>query len=65
MHYPGSVTVKAKDILDVPESALNKNYLNDVINLSNLVKNTKQRYKGINFRPYLHKKPNQIKQLVV
>ena len=39
MHYPGSVTVKAKDILDVPESAINKNYLNDVINLYNLIKN--------------------------
>ena len=39
MCYPGSVTVKAKEILDVPESALNKSYLNDVINLYNLIKN--------------------------
>lgn len=39
IHYPGSVTVKAKEILDVPESALNKNYLNDVINLYNIIKN--------------------------
>ena len=39
MYYPGSVTVKAKEILDVPESALNKSYLNDVINLYNLIKN--------------------------
>jgi hypothetical protein len=39
INYPGSVTVKAKEILDVPESALNKNYLNDVINLYNLIRN--------------------------
>lgn len=39
VQYPGSVTVKAKEILDVPESALNKNYLNDVINLYNLIRN--------------------------
>ena len=33
------MTVKAKEILDVPESALNKSYLNDVINLYNIIKN--------------------------
>lgn len=39
-HYPGSVTVKAKEILDVPESALNKHFLSDVANLYSLIKNT-------------------------
>lgn len=39
MHYPGSVTVKTKEIVDVPESALNKNYMNDVSNLYNIIKN--------------------------
>lgn len=39
MHYPGSVTVKTKEIMDVPESALNKSYMNDVINLHNIIKN--------------------------